>query len=364
MKIAAITIRRKPVPGSPIRTNTGNYMFTEAAYRNIAGDISWIGFNFDPDKINAEYDHVIMPAANWIDRGEALDGLVRLLKRIELPITCIGLGAQAASAGTDPASLTLSQGAIDLTKILTERCKHISVRGEFTRKVLAHLGCHNTVVTGCPSLYMDLPKDVDAPPSEDLILQGTRYVMSPQYLRKPSLDRTIFSIAGKASMDIIFQSERLEISLFDGSMGDDWAGDATKAGLPELYGKSTAAELEAYLRAHGKVFTSIDDWSGFLKSRAGVIGTRLHGAILALNSGVRAALLPHDSRTHELIDFAKIPTGTPDLLLDAHRNTVRLPDDIDAQVGAFVERREANRVVYAQLLEANGLTYRRSLPDR
>ncbi|QNR64219.1 polysaccharide pyruvyl transferase family protein [Rhodobacter capsulatus] len=364
MKIAAITIRRKPVPGSPIRTNTGNYMFTEATYRNIAGDISWIGFNFDPDKINAEYDHVVMPAANWIDRGETLGSLVNLLKRIEIPITCIGLGAQAASAGADPSSLKLSQGAIDLTKILTERCKHISVRGEFTRKVLAHLGCHNTVVTGCPSLYMDLPKDIDPPPSEDLILQGTRYVMSPQYLRTRSLDRKIFSIAGRAEMDMIYQSERLEISLFDGAMGEGWASAAEEAGLHKLYGKATVTELQDYLRAHGKVFTSIDDWSGFLKSRAGVIGTRLHGAILALNSGVRATLLPHDSRTHELIDFAKIPTGNPDLLLNEDQGTVRLPEDIDAQVGAFVERREENRVVYAQLLEANGLTYRRSLPDR
>ncbi|ETD84922.1 polysaccharide pyruvyl transferase family protein [Rhodobacter capsulatus] len=339
-------------------------MFTEAAYRNIVGDTSSIGFKFDPDKINAEFDHVIIPAANWINTFDNLANFVNVLKKVEIPMTCIGLGAQAPAAGMKASDVKLSQTSIELAKTLSERCKYISVRGEFTREVLAHLGCHNTVVTGCPSLYMDLPKDVEAAPSEDLVLQATRYDMSRHYLKTPSLGRTVFSIAGKADMDMIYQSERLEVSFFDGSMGDDWRANAEKAGLPELYGKSTVPELEDYLRAHGKVFTSIDDWSGFLKSRAGVIGTRLHGAILALNSGVRAALLPHDSRTHELIDFAKIPTGTPDLLLDAHRNTVRLPDDIDAQVGAFVERREENRVVYAQLLEANGLTYRRSLPDR
>ncbi len=339
-------------------------MFTEATYRNIADEPVWVGFNFDPIRINSEFDHIVIPAANWLNKSDALEGLVKRLQKVDLPVTCIGLGAQADSIGVDPEKIGLSDASIELARTISDRSKYISVRGEFTRKVLDYLGIKNTVVTGCPSLYMDLPKDkveeklTDL--SGELVLQGTRYNMQHSYLQSMSIDKKIFTIAGQAGLDIVFQSERPEISFLDGSASDEWDRDAENSGLDKLYGRSGAGQLKEYLRKHGRVFTSIDVWSDFVRSRAGVIGTRLHGAILALNSGVPAVLLPHDSRTQEILDFALIPTGSPEILLDEARNTARLPDDIFDQVGAFSERREKNRAVYEQFLNVNGLKYVKS----
>lgn len=360
MRIGVVSLPRSFGLEAPIRTNTGNYMFTEAAYRNVAGNPVWIGFNFDPIKVNAEFDHVLIPAANWINKSDALSGLVPKLKQIELPITCVGLGAQANSISEDPEKIELSDTSVDLARTISSKSQYVSVRGDFTRRVLLHLGVSNAVVTGCPSLYMDLPVDKSVRKTGDVVLQGTRYNMNRSYLGRPSLDSKIFSIAGKAGVDMIYQSEQLEISFLDGSAGGSWDADVERSGLDKLYGLAGASELREYLAAHGKVFTSIDAWSEFLCTRFGVIGTRLHGAILALNSGTPAALLPHDSRTQEILEFASIPTGNPDDLINENTKTPRLPDDILDQVGSFYERREQNRVVYEQFLSANGLSYVRS----
>lgn len=359
MRIAAITLPR--VANFPIKTNTGNYLFTEAAYRNISGNPVWVGFNFDPDFVNANFDHVILPAANWINASDGLQGLVNRLKKIELPITCMGLGAQAKSTDSRLEELNLSKTSIELAHVIAEKCVLISVRGAFTQQVLGQLGVSNTIVTGCPSLYMDLPLGKrDTTPTEAIILQGTRYNMGRHFLKSDSLDRRIFALAGKFGHDVIYQSEAFEISYLSGRRPSDWESEVVRAGLHELYGFSDAQGLKSYLDVHGHVFTEIDKWSEFVKLRSGVIGTRLHGVIMALNSGVPAVLLPHDSRTQEIADFAGIPTAHPDEVFEEQSFGVRLPSDMSDKLKNFAATRVENRRIYVEFLMLNGLEFRDS----
>lgn len=360
MKVAAITIRRKPV--GPINTNTGNYMFTETVYRNIDADVEWVGFSFDPDQVNDNYDAVVIPAANWFNSSSDFTNLLARLERVKLPITCMGMGAQADS--TSARSIAVSPSAKRLAEFLSHKNYAISVRGEFTQAILADHGVHNTVVTGCPSLYMDVAQHETSNPSGGIVLQGTRYVMSPNLLRSESIDNKIFRAAGRHGHDIVYQSERLELSYMDSSRKDDWEHDVEKSGLPQLYGLDTAADMRNYLDKHGRAFTDLDTWAAYLQTKAGVIGTRLHGTILALNSGVPAVLIPHDSRTQELADFACLPTAKPTQIFREGDGAVQMPADLGAQLARYRRVRDTNRDIYVDFLAKNGLRYKRSHSER
>lgn len=44
--------------------NIGDLMFTEAIYSLIEGEVTQIGFSFDPGEVNKNFDWAITPAVN------------------------------------------------------------------------------------------------------------------------------------------------------------------------------------------------------------------------------------------------------------------------------------------------------------
>ena len=68
--------------------------------------------------------------------------------------------------------------------------------------------------------------------------------------------------------------------------------------------------LEEFIRwgrIHGKVFFDVSDWMDYYKGFDFVIGTRIHGTMLALQAGTPALCIAHDSRTLELCQTMKMP---------------------------------------------------------
>jgi polysaccharide pyruvyl transferase WcaK-like protein len=83
----------------------------------------------------------------------------------------------------------------------------------------------------------------------------------------------------------------------------------------------TAAFI-GWCERYAYAFGDVQAWMDFLRKFDFVIGTRVHGAMLALQAGVPAACIAHDSRTLELCEtmgmparsFAEIGTLTQDNL--------------------------------------------------
>ena len=88
-------------------------------------------------------------------------------------------------------------------------------------------------------------------------------------------------------------------------------------------------------------------------------GSRLHGSIPSLNSGVPALLLTYDSRTAEMAEFAGIPVAPADLVArtTTERDLRLRLDDVD--MSAWADRRWINQTVFAQFLSDSGLPLRR-----
>lgn len=335
--------------------NTGNYMFTEAVYRQISGDLQHIGFEFDTDAVNRDFDAVVIPAANWLSANADWDFLTERVEKLEVPAVTIGIGLQASSE--DLARVDVSASAVRLAKALGRKGSLVSSRGEFTSAWLRSIGVTNVVTTGCPSLYMRQAGDRVAVSGagSGLVLQSTRYPLDPGFERRGDVNRNLFKLAGANGLDMVYQSEMEEIELL---VYGERAGAIDKLPdglLAEVYGVASDDAARSYIHEHGRVFLGLDEWSRYLTTKSGVLGTRLHGAIIALNSGTPAVLISHDSRTAELASFARIPSlSAADDLRDW--SVERLQEVVaDADTGAYYARRKANGDVYRDFLRRNGL---------
>lgn len=339
--------------------NTGNLMFTEAMYSLIGGNISQIGFHFDPKLVNKQYDAVVVPAANWLNETADWDWLTERLAELRIPVTVIGLGLQ--SQGLDLAAAKVSASARRLVEFFGQSAPLISVRGNFTRDWIKSIGIENVVTTGCPSIYMNIFGRAASPPDGKIVFQGTRYAVAEPFLEYNSVNRAIFAFAAKFDAPIVFQSEPEEMALLTSGASVATLGSEQQSLLKRLYGFATATELDAFLVRNGEVFYNLRSWSDFLLQHKAVIGSRLHGSILALNSGRPALLVPHDSRTAEVASFTGIQTINGKILRDCqtYEEIASLLDENN--VIRYCDIRSANQAIFLRFLKESGLAPR---PER
>ncbi len=112
------------------------------------------------EEINEKYSHLIIIATNWFASYMKTVNhakLVKWIKKIKIPITLLGLGAEAPLNKFDQKRY-LSQLPKDLIKFyrtISEMSPSISVRGEITQELLNLAGIKNTRITGCPSWFVN-----------------------------------------------------------------------------------------------------------------------------------------------------------------------------------------------------------------
>ena len=337
-----------------IGKNTGNLMFTTAIYALIGGRVSQIGFHFDPKRVNKEFDAVVVPAANWLNETADWDWLTERLAELKIPVTVIGLGLQSWSLNL--ADVKVSASARRLVEFFGQSAPLISARGTFTRDWIKSIGIENVVATGCPSIYMNIFGNHAAPPDGKILLQGTRYALNEPFLNYNSVNRKIYAFAAKFDTPIIFQSEPEEMALLTSGASVATLGDEQQSLLKRLYGLATVPEANEFLVRNGKIFYDLIAWSEFSIQHKAVIGTRLHGSILALNSRRPALLVPHDSRTAEVAAFTGIQTINGEIVRDC-QTYEELESLLDTNnLDRYCDIRSTNQVTFVNFLNNSGLT--------
>ncbi len=360
-RIGVVSIRRDPDPSTKpfdhlyqaIGRNTGNLMFTEAVYRLIDADLEQIGFDFDPATVNKNFDAVVVPAANWLRANQEWDWLTDRLDQLKMPVTVIGLGVQANEM--DVSAVRVSPSARRLAEFFSKSAPLMSVRGNFTRDWLNSIGIKNVVVTGCPSLYMNIFEQRPVPSDGKIVFQSTRYEISEAFLSRKSINRKIFWFASSFDSPMIYQSEPEEMMLLTSGVSAATLPEKKQELLMQLYGCTSVAELDDFLRRNGRVFFNLMEWSDFVQKHRAVFGTRLHGSIVALNSGRPAILVPHDTRTAEVASFAGIQTLHGPSVLACERY-----DEIDdlfarSNLQRYRDIRAKNQQIFIKFLQENDL---------
>lgn len=291
-----------------IGDNLGNLLYTYAVERQLTTRGNRIeaegtrGPRLDPAWHHEHVDHLVIPLANafrWSFRDK-LDALSELIEGLRIPVTVIGVGAQASAAGAWNAqhAAQIDASVRRFVAAVLERGPSIGVRGEFTRDYLLGLGFPSDAVEiiGCPSMFLR-GGDLALRPLPELSAESPIALNLSPYVREmgPIIEhnRVRYDRLDYAAQDV--QSLGL-------LLGRQYAGKG--AGDPLL-----PTGPEHPLIAGGRAWMALSpaSWLRELARYDFSFGTRIHGNIAALLAGTPAYVLAHDSRTLELARYHEIP---------------------------------------------------------
>jgi hypothetical protein len=292
-------------------TNVGNYLYTNAVHRALSTRGTEIVSNGtlselrapapgDADRVNEQFDRFVVPLANAFRPTfeRHLVHLTSLIEKLEIPVTVIGVGAQAGS-DLDASGLAPMSGAVRaFVSAVLDRSASIGVRGEFTKAYLVDLGFPAELIDiiGCPSLFT-FGGTLRIDKTKALIGTDSKLAMS---LSPAVPDTGPFSLRQAAAYPelvyVLQDREDLELLLY---------GTA----VPGCTDPTTPTHIGHPLYQQDRMRMFLDGWTwiDYLATQDFAFGTRFHGNVAALLAGTPAMLLTHDSRTVELGEYHGIP---------------------------------------------------------
>jgi hypothetical protein len=308
-----------------IGENAGNLVFSQATYRLLATRDTEVSTSRltrpSPDRINATYDHLVIPLANAFrvsfrtsSGAPRLDILSDLIERLTIPVSVVSVAAQATLEGSYKHAADIASPVRRFVRAVLDRSPSIGVRGEFTRDYLRDLGFgdEHVEVVGCPSLYMygpnlSIKRKVEALTEQSRIaFNATPYVEAigpiafDQATRYPNL---VYMAQNRDTLALLLY----------GSYPEENHRKYAAGGMP--------VSLEHPLLREDRVrfFLDPSTWITTLANYDFSFGTRIHGNIAALLAGTPGFVLAHDSRTLELAEYHQIPWRRmePDARFDA-----------------------------------------------
>lgn len=295
--LTAEEILRKNILG----TNVGNSLFLFAAHKILTTKEQKVfHYRFTPrmqdvEWVNNNFDAYVIPLANAfrISYQKHLDKHTEFIRNLKIPVIVFGVGTQLDINGDNYKSLDpIKQSVISFCTEVLKRSKSIGVRGDITKKYLMHLGFNDKQITtiGCPSVFW----------------HGSKLKLKQNKISKNS--KIAFSVSPYAkNVDCFIDkiSGEFQNTTYIGQTNDDLE--------KLLYDKSSyPLNIESGLKKHfenNKAYMPIEHkaWLNQLKKQELYIGTRIHGGIASLLSGVPAIIVTHDSRTQELAEYFNIP---------------------------------------------------------
>jgi Polysaccharide pyruvyl transferase len=340
-------------------TNVGNYLYTNAVHRALSTAGTEIVSNGtlselrvpeagDAERINEGFDRFVVPLANAFrpTYERHLAHLTSLIEQLTIPVTVIGVGAQAG-IGLDTSSLApMSDTVRAFVRAVLDRSASMGVRGEFTKSYLLDLGfpADSIDIIGCPSLftYGDSLRLVKP---ETQIGPGSRLAMN---LSPDVPDIGPFSLRHSDAYPhlVYVMQDREDLNLL-------------------LYGTPFPGHLDPttpthighplYQQDRMRMFLDGWTWIDYLTTQDFVFGTRFHGNVAALLAGVPAMLLTHDSRTAELAEYHGIPHRPMAEVVAEKTDVPELYDAVD--LTAFNTLMPQRFLTYRAFLDRNELPH-------
>ena len=216
---------------------------------------------------------------------ESLDPKVRML--------AFSLGANSFN-GQDPALVDeLSPVRRRFFEFLAMRCVSIGVRGPFTADILKRMQITNVGIVGCPSYFECGPDRVVQAPEQRVHYRSWGLTGA---FRPLGFDDREHYLQGDADWPVIRLTHAPEAL---------WQKENGKASLAD---SRDPLLLEAAMCGRTHFFSDFPAWKEHIQQNCRLVcGSRLHGAIVALNAGVPAIVTNGDARAQESCEFFGIP---------------------------------------------------------
>ena len=335
-----------------IGDNVGNLLFSNASYKLLATRGTEVttdplrGMTGDAGRIDAEFDHLVIPLANAfrLSYADSLDRLSAMIESVHVPVTVLGVGAQLNLDGSFDRLGPMEASVKRFVSAVLDRAPSIGVRGEFTERYLRSLGFRDVDVIGCPSVFLNGPGHTVQKRARRLTrssrismnlspyVEGLGAMVEQHTKRYPRLRYTAQHRDGLGML--------LDVSAKTGAYAGARSDMPTNHAHPLVAGQRTS------------FFTDPAPWIEYLRGMDFSFGTRIHGNIAALVAGTPAYVLAHDSRTLELARYYDIPHRT---MHRVHRRTDAAALYEEADYTAFNAGLAPRFERFADFLGAHGL---------
>lgn len=288
--------------------NTGNQAFRYAVSSHIQHSGEFISWRESPELVREKYDIIVFAAANLMNPETDSGQRAKFLEAVGLPVVVVGLGAQAKS---EEDHVHLTPGTQYFLSVISHLSETIGVRGPFSAEVLAREGIHNVEVTGCPSNLINLDPDLGFKIKRRIrrcdkiqkLAVNITIAKTHQILNRPFFPWTL---GRKATF--VTQSPESLVKLIRRQGSNRKTSEAILRTIQ--YSLAPGVSLDYIERELLPNFTTMFDipaWMEFMQEIDLSVGTRLHGNMLAIQSGTPAIFFPFDTRTRETAELMKLP---------------------------------------------------------
>lgn len=289
--------------------NTGNLAFHHAIVQHLGGAVKTVGWSASAEQMANSGDIAVLPCANQLGPHADFGGMAKKFESIQTRLVAIGLGAQS---GVDEKIPEVPEGTLNWLRAMIDRRgngPNIAVRGEFTRVVLQHYGlAEHSIVLGCPSLFIN-PDPALGQKIAANVREPKRIAVASGHHAWKHLARLEASLANMVTATnggYVGQSP-LEMILLTRGEVDKLSEAALLQCRDYVCPALDLEEFKVWSKAHGQVFFDIPSWMEYYRRFDFVLGLRIHGVMLALQAGIPALCIVHDSRTLELCATMKVP---------------------------------------------------------
>ena len=313
--------------------NTGNLLFAYSMSRTLYTEDTKIDFIPDikvlmsevsPEYINENYDYLVLPMANSF-RGTYCTILRKwseLIEKLTIPCVVTGIGVDMAY---EPNIVEKHPYDDTVKRFVTAVLNHshsVGVRGVITQAYLNHLGFRDIDVTGCPSIEMFGPglKVRDKKPlTKESAVCVTGSLLSPlnfnQFMVKnfEVLPNYYFMPQFNDDLRLMYLGVPFQVS----------------NAAQQLYPHEI--DNEVFVNDRARFFIDMPSILKFNESIDFNYGTRIHGAVGCILTGVPSLLFTSDARTRELADYHNVPS-MPVSLIDENTDIFDLYEKTDFSI--------------------------------
>ncbi len=261
------------------------------------------------EQIRGTFDMIVMGASNFINPSTDFEVPAKNLEKLKLPVIVLGIGAQSPNLSIKKINLT--KGTERFLHKISEYSESIGVRGEYTAELLNNMGIKNITIIGCPTYYMNRDINFKVYKNENIRYEDLNIALHYTNLSQ-KCDQKILKTAYDNNLDVIGQTQYIEeywkknIDYYERNDKVSKVGKNKEQQYKKIL-KTSFDEVKKYLKNHFFQFYDIDQWTSHIKKYNFVFGTRFHGSMIAVQNGIPALLVAHDSRTKELAEYCNIP---------------------------------------------------------
>ncbi len=340
--------------------NTGNVAFVNAIASHLRGEVNFVSWDATAEQLKAAGDIVVIACANQLGSHTDLGKTATNLAQAGLPIIAVGLGAQADSQAKDAA---ITEGTRLWVEVIAAHAPsekpNIGLRGKYTLEQMQKLGLEaKAVVTGCPSNFTNLNYNyVDAVVEKlgrkpSLIAGAIGHPFSPELAY---IEQQVLNLVDATEGTLIVQHGLSMIRLATDEFHNiepQLLENTRRYFRPNL----TMDEFKVWCRRRMIAFGDADHWMAWTKRYDFVVGPRFHGVMLAIQAGVPAGCIAHDSRTLEMCQTMEVPVRMFDTIKEP-LTTENLHKQFAFDPAKYRSTRASLATQYRSILEGAGLSY-------